>query len=462
MIPLILTAIGAYLIGDSQRDNQTFAEGGEVDKIVELDFYSVTLSTPDHDRSGYVGTDMEEAIEEMNAACYEDFYNERGGDAILQKATNRYRFIGNLDEDETIQDYPIEDYHKDKSVYEKIEEGDWEDVDFVTVTAPPTEEENIKEAGRDLRDEITAYCKNICSDYKMAAFMGSTFYGLKSYKDGNIIVRVSDHYPNPSNIRLGKGVVWEENQSFNTGIPNVTKNIYGFLSVVIRDENPLNRRQSDFLSGIRERQEDTKYKMVKFFKYSPDEYYGEDSYIDFQSDIDGVISDIEKEIDKALEANAYEDDDITLFKEGGTIDNTGNHSNLTPDQYKAANTEAFKEWFGESKVIDENGDPLVCYHGTKERFSRFSTRYSAQGVLWFTSDKNKILAGESGAASSKEIIEVFIKADKIAGWAEYEKYGLGQIENMGYSAIKLDDDYVVFEPKNVKIIPQKQQRKKYN
>jgi hypothetical protein len=30
MIPLLLTVIGAYLIGDSQRDNQTFAEGGEV------------------------------------------------------------------------------------------------------------------------------------------------------------------------------------------------------------------------------------------------------------------------------------------------------------------------------------------------------------------------------------------------------------------------------------------------
>ena len=38
-------------------------------------------------------------------------------------------------------------------------------------------------------------------------------------------------------------------------------------------------------------------------------------------------------------------------------------------------TEAFKSWFGDwehdpehaSKVVDENGEPLVVYHGTKNR-----------------------------------------------------------------------------------------------
>ena len=159
------------------------------------------------------------------------------------------------------------------------------------------------------------------------------------------------------------------------------------------------------------------------------------------------------------------------FAKGGKVKllaPNGKPSNLTPEQWHLVRTPAFKKWFGywennaenASKVVDENGEPLVCFHGTKERFSKFSTRYSAQGVLWFTSNKNKILAGESGAASSKYIIEVFIKADKIAGWDEYEKYGLGQIESMGYSAIKLDDDYVVFNPKNVKIIPQKKENPK--
>ena len=32
----------------------------------------------------------------------------------------------------------------------------------------------------------------------------------------------------------------------------------------------------------------------------------------------------------------------------------------------------FKKWFKESKVIDDNGDPLVVYHGTDKNFTRFS------------------------------------------------------------------------------------------
>lgn len=34
---------------------------------------------------------------------------------------------------------------------------------------------------------------------------------------------------------------------------------------------------------------------------------------------------------------------------------------------------SFKQWFGESKVVDENGEPLVVYHGTDNTFSEFKT-----------------------------------------------------------------------------------------
>ena len=35
-------------------------------------------------------------------------------------------------------------------------------------------------------------------------------------------------------------------------------------------------------------------------------------------------------------------------------------------------TPAFKKWFGDSKVVDEKGDPLVVYHGTDQDFDAFS------------------------------------------------------------------------------------------
>jgi len=34
-------------------------------------------------------------------------------------------------------------------------------------------------------------------------------------------------------------------------------------------------------------------------------------------------------------------------------------------------TPEFKAWFGNSKVVDENGDPLVVYHGTVGNFTTF-------------------------------------------------------------------------------------------
>ena len=52
----------------------------------------------------------------------------------------------------------------------------------------------------------------------------------------------------------------------------------------------------------------------------------------------------------------------------------GKPSNLNAEQYKLVRTPAFKKWFGDwendpenaSKVVDENGEPLVCFHGSEQ------------------------------------------------------------------------------------------------
>lgn len=48
-------------------------------------------------------------------------------------------------------------------------------------------------------------------------------------------------------------------------------------------------------------------------------------------------------------------------------------------------SDAFKRWFGDSKVVDEAGEPLVVYHGTSARFEQFSTD---SGLVWFTDDRD--------------------------------------------------------------------------
>lgn len=44
---------------------------------------------------------------------------------------------------------------------------------------------------------------------------------------------------------------------------------------------------------------------------------------------------------------------------------------------------AFKKWFGDSKVVDDDGKPLVVYHGTAADFTSFS---DANGPVFFTAD----------------------------------------------------------------------------
>ena len=57
----------------------------------------------------------------------------------------------------------------------------------------------------------------------------------------------------------------------------------------------------------------------------------------------------------------------------------GEVSNLSPEQWAQVRTTAFKNWFGDwentpenaSKAIDENGEPIVVYHGSSQWFTSF-------------------------------------------------------------------------------------------
>jgi hypothetical protein len=70
------------------------------------------------------------------------------------------------------------------------------------------------------------------------------------------------------------------------------------------------------------------------------------------------------------------------YEQGGLIAPNGKPSNLTQEQYKLVRTPEFKAWFGDwendsqnaSKVVDENGEPLVCYHGTKKDIKVFNDK----------------------------------------------------------------------------------------
>ena len=80
------------------------------------------------------------------------------------------------------------------------------------------------------------------------------------------------------------------------------------------------------------------------------------------SEKQNILSDEEQEILNNAPRNS----------KGQLLAPNGKVSNLTEKQYAQVRTKAFKEWFGDwennpseaSKVVDENGEPLVVYHGT--------------------------------------------------------------------------------------------------
>lgn len=77
--------------------------------------------------------------------------------------------------------------------------------------------------------------------------------------------------------------------------------------------------------------------------------------------------------------------DNTKFRTGGIalLAPNGKPSNLSPKLYEIVRTPEFKAWFGDwendpenaSKVVDENGEPLIMYHGSLFEFNVFDKEY---------------------------------------------------------------------------------------
>lgn len=83
--------------------------------------------------------------------------------------------------------------------------------------------------------------------------------------------------------------------------------------------------------------------------------------------------------------------------------------------YSRAQTETpeFKNWFGDSKVVDADGRPLVVYHGTSKDFGEFGGKYTVpgregdDGVFYFTTSQRQ--AGDyAGTGDGSNIRPSFV------------------------------------------------------
>ena len=165
----------------------------------------------------------------------------------------------------------------------------------------------------------------------------------------------------------------------------------------------------------------------------------------------------------------------------------GKPTNLTERQWVIVRTPAFKEWFGDwendpensSKVLDENGEPLVVYHGTTAVFDTFSDEFRGRTgfpdtqvgeAYFFTTDRLTALsvaAYGNETVGNERIMEVFlnirnmgeydpsmwgkpdvINTELMANLIEANKRGAK--DGSVYRSEAMGDTYVIFSKNQVK------------
>jgi hypothetical protein len=146
---------------------------------------------------------------------------------------------------------------------------------------------------------------------------------------------------------------------------------------------------------------------------------------------------------------------------------------------KQTNTPEFKRWFGDSKVVDSNGEPMVVYHGTSKDKPFSSFTRNAQGT-WFTSDpeaassyattndSQKVVYEDGRYVSKNTSAQVFpvylsiknplkVEGEVLKKWQASVNYRaankmlVGDAKYRGYDGLMFGEGvFVAFEPTQIK------------
>ena len=148
----------------------------------------------------------------------------------------------------------------------------------------------------------------------------------------------------------------------------------------------------------------------------------------------------------------------------------GEQSNLDPAQWLITRTKQFKKWFGNwennpessSKAVDENGEPLIVYHGTEAEFNAFDrtktrANMDIQGNFF---SPYRIEAAGYGSNVKSFFINIKNPADEGTGYKalklhQGENYAgekaAEDLMNKGYDGVINYDEFIVFDSSNIKL-----------
>lgn len=148
----------------------------------------------------------------------------------------------------------------------------------------------------------------------------------------------------------------------------------------------------------------------------------------------------------------------------------GEPTKLTEKQWAQVRTQEFKDWFGDwqnnpedaSKVVDENGEPLVVYHGTSKplfySFDPLKSNPVLSGGMYFSNSKD---LAQKFLGSKGNLYSVFlsIKNPERNGFdgsgsdmspSEYRDGGIFVKRKSDKYAVKGTREYIVFNPNQIK------------
>ena len=162
----------------------------------------------------------------------------------------------------------------------------------------------------------------------------------------------------------------------------------------------------------------------------------------------------------AIDANndAYTGETINI----NGVEKTVYNSNGERIAKSEAALRSFYKWFGDSKVVDEQGRPLVVYHGSHAKFDAFSKEFigKGRGKLWgngfyFTNSKaraEQLSKGFFGQGTNAYLYQVYLKMENplVDGkmGAIGEEYD-GRIQH-GAGTTAQEHYYIVKEPNQIK------------
>jgi len=194
----IKLADGTNTTFDGNNPDIRFDGGGETDlDNINLTTYIVRFDTDEDSESELVTTNFEDAKDRYDSIKIGD-YGDGSFGVTLEKKVDTYKFVYELDEDESIDNYPIEEYYKYLYYYELIDEGEFEIIENRVV-------ESYNNTSNDLLNELDNWAKNKFGNYKYNRIdvYSEDDENEENEPIGSIQLRISDHSQNENNLPYG-------------------------------------------------------------------------------------------------------------------------------------------------------------------------------------------------------------------------------------------------------------------